>query len=99
MIARDVDDAIESARAFLGKDADGRTPAELAAIGPAVEPPRRQLRRFAAPEQRQRRADQRANHQRPDWMADPDRLPRQPPRPVPHPTPVGEWARRQAVRP
>lgn len=69
-----------------------------AALGEAVYRRQRRraiTRRSTAPEQRQRRADQRANHPRPDWMADPDRLPRQPPRPVPHPTPVGEWARRQ----
>jgi len=39
VIERDVDDSIESARAFLGKEAAGLTTAELAAIGPAVEQP------------------------------------------------------------
>lgn len=84
MIARDVDDAIESTRAFLGKDAADRTPAELAAIGPAVER-KRKSPLTSRPRSRSVAAgkpdgkDREATQPRPDWMADPTLLPKRPP--------------------
>lgn len=51
-------------------------------------------RRVPAPEERQRRDDKVANCPRPAWMADPQLLPRSPPRRTPQSTPMGEWAAR-----